>query len=327
MLKSETLLNSLKKNIKYLEIPDKTNLIFLTALSLLIVVNYYRINQWYLIVVVNTLLSISILYIVGHYEQKELEDKTKQSLSRFIRFWYPAFMMAFCFKEIYVLMISLTNSLYDHFLIGIDYMIFGVNPTQALFVISNPALTEFFQIVYNIFYLMPLIYGLELYLWHRYDELKYATFVILFGFYISLIGYLLLPAIGPRFTLHDFHTLNLELPGIFLTNILRDIINFGESIPKGIPNPGDVAQRDAFPSGHTIIILLITYLSHKIRSKSFYFYLPYSILMIFSTVYLRYHYVIDLAAGGVIVLFTIFITNRIYKDKLPKILKNFKDKT
>jgi len=321
------LLNSLKKNIKYLEIPDKTNLIFLTALSLLIVVNYYRINQWYLIVAVNTLLSISILYIVGHYEQKDLKDKTIPSLSRFIRFWYPAFMIAFCFKEIYVLMISLTNSLYDHLLMGIDYMIFGVNPTQTLFVISNPALTEFFQIIYNIFYLMPLIYGLELYLWHRYDELKYATFVILFGFYMSLIGYLLLPAIGPRFTLHDFQTLNLELPGIFLTNILRDIINFGESIPKGIPNPEDIAQRDAFPSGHTIIILLITYLSHKIRSKSFYFYLPYSILMIFSTVYLRYHYVIDLVAGGIVVLFTVFITNRIYKDKLPKILKNFKNKT
>ena len=321
------MLNFLKKNIKYLEIPDKTNLIFLTALSLLSIVNYFRISHWYLIVVVNTFLSISILYVVGHYERKEFEDRTKQTLSRFIRFWYPAFMIAFCFKEIYLLMIGLTGPLHDDILIRIDYMIFGANPTDVLFGISNPILTEFLQVVYDFFYVMPIIYAMELYLWHRYEELKYATFVILFGFYLSLIGYLILPAIGPRFTLHDFHTLNLELPGIFLTNVLRDIINFGESIPKGIPNPEDVAQRDAFPSGHTIIILLITYLSHKIKSKSFFFYLPYSILMIFSTVYLRYHYVIDLIAGGVIVLLTIFITNKIYKNKFPKILKNYKSKT
>jgi membrane-associated phospholipid phosphatase len=118
--------------------------------------------------------------------------------------------------------------------------------------------------------------------------------------------------------------LNQELPGVLLTNILRDIINFGESIPKGITNPEYVAQRDAFPSGHTIIILLITYLSHKIRSKSFYFYLPYSVLMIFSTIYLRYHYVIDLIAGVFIATITVYIANLIYKRKLPKIIKNFK---
>jgi len=194
----------------------------------------------------------------------------------------------------------------------------------VLFGISNPVLTECLQLVYDFFYVMPVIYAMELYLWHRFEELKYATFVILFGFYLSLIGYLILPAIGPRFTLHDFHTLNQEMPGVFLTNILRDIINFGESIPKGISNPEVVAQRDAFPSGHTIIILLITYLSHKIRSKSFYFYLPYSILMMFSTIYMRYHYVIDLIAGFLIAAFTVYIANLIYKRKLPKIIKNNK---
>jgi membrane-associated phospholipid phosphatase len=159
------------------------------------------------------------------------------------------------------------------------------------------------------------VYALELFLWHRYKEMKYATFVIFLGFYLSFIGYLILPAIGPRFQLHNFYNLNNELPGFFLTNFLRDVINFGESIPKDVLNAAVIAQRDAFPSGHTIIIVIIVYLSKKTKSNSFYFYLPYSILLIFSTIYLRYHYVIDIIGGVLISFITILIANFIYKKK------------
>ncbi len=80
---------------------------------------------------------------------------------------------------------------------------------------------EFFQIVYGLFYMMPVIYAMELYLWHRYEELKYAIFVVFFGFYLSFIGYLLVPAIGPRFTLLIFIIMNTELPGIFFAEKIR----------------------------------------------------------------------------------------------------------
>lgn len=225
-------------------------------------------------------------------------------------------MILFCFKEIYVIMLGAHNELYDQVLIKIDRWLFGVNPTEFLSAYLNPYAVEFFQIVYGLFYLMPVIYAMELYLWHRYEELKYAIFVIFFGFYLSFIGYLLVPAIGPRFSIHDFHKINLELNGLFVSEFIRNIINFGESIPQNISNPEFFAQRDAFPSGHTIIIILLTYLSHKIKSKSFYFYFPYAILMIFSTVYLRYHYVIDLIAAIPVVLITVFAANKLYAGKI-----------
>ncbi len=243
-------------------------------------------------------------------------EKKIRSWSRFLRFWYPSFMILFCFKEIYLIMIGFDTRLYDPELILIDQWIFGFNPTEYLAAYVNPVLVELLQIVYGLFYLMPVIYAMELYIWHRYEELKYAIFVVFLGFYLSFLGYIVVPAIGPRFTLHDFSNLNLELPGIFFADIIRGIIDFGESIPKNVSNPEAYAQRDAFPSGHTIIIILITYLSHKIRSGSFYFYLPYSVLMIFSTVYLRYHYVIDLIGGIPFVLVTIFIANKLYEGKI-----------
>lgn len=204
----------------------------------------------------------------------------------------------------------------DDVLIEIDRMIFGLDPTVFLSNYTHPVFTEFMQIIYSVFYLLPIIVALQLYLGKNYDEFKYFMFAVFLGFYISYIGYLLVPAIGPRFTLHDFHTLNFEIPGIFLTEIFRDVINYAESIPKNVPNPEDYAQRDAFPSGHTIIIVLITYMAYLFHRKWFYLYLIYCILMIFSTVYLRYHYVIDLIAAIPVVLITIYIANHLYRKKL-----------
>ncbi len=308
--------------LKYQEANDYVNQLFIAAITFLVIINHSKIESWYLIVLLNITLSLTTGYITIIYEIKHKSHEKTSGILRILRFWYPVFTILFFFKEIYVIMIILTPVLNDTILINIDRKIFGLDPTVYLFRFSNPLLTEFLQIIYILFYLMPVIYALELYLWKRYDELKYATFLILTGFYLSFFGYLILPAIGPRFTLHSFSELNNELPGLFLTNTLRDIINFGESIyPPDIKNPEVVAQRDAFPSGHTIIITLITYCSFRLKSKSFRFYLPYSMLMIFSTVYLRYHYVIDLIAGIGISVLTIIPGEFFFRHKLKNILK------
>jgi membrane-associated phospholipid phosphatase len=150
-------------------------------------------------------------------------------------------------------------------------------------------------------------------------------FVIFFGFYLSFIGYLLVPAIGPRFTLHDYNSINKELEGIFMYDKLRFIIDSGESIPADVSNPQDFAQRDAFPSGHTLIAMLITYLAFRVKMKWKWLFAVYTVLMIFSTVYLRYHYVIDLIAAIPFFLATIYVAEKLYKGKIqfnPAEIKN-----
>lgn len=315
----------MKKLLSYLKYPeanDYVNQIFIAVITFLVILNNSKIENWVYIVLLNVSLSVSTGYITIIYEKKyNTLGKTSLTL-RILRYWYPVFTILFFFKEIYIIMIILTPVLNDALLISIDRKIFGFDPTLYLFRFSNPLLTEFLQIIYILFYLMPVIYAMELYIWKRYDELKFTTFLILTGFYLSFFGYLILPAIGPRFTLHNFPDLNNELPGLFLTNTLRDIINFGESIyPPDIENPESIAQRDAFPSGHTIVITLITYCSFRLKSNSFRFYLPYSIIMLFSTIYLRYHYVIDLIAGIGISILTIILGEFIFRKKLKNILK------
>ena len=136
--------------------------------------------------------------------------------------------------------------------------------------------------------------------------MDFALFSIIYGFLLSYLGYFTLPGIGPRFTLHDFSTINEQLPGIFLTNFLRELVNFGESIPSGTPNPAEAVQRDIFPSGHTMITLIVIYLSVRLKSRSRYFFVPVGSLLIFSTVYLWYHYVIDLAGGLAFMIFSVW---------------------
>jgi membrane-associated phospholipid phosphatase len=201
---------------------------------------------------------------------------------------------------------------YDNVLIDIDRFILCFDPTVELFAIANPLLTEVLQIVYGTFFFLPIILGIELLLENKDEEFLFEATAVIFGFFLSYLGYIVIPAIGPRFTLHDFHMNNIEMPGLFMTNYLREIVNSGESIPAGTLNPALHAQRDCFPSGHTLITLVVMYLSVRYKACTRYFLIPSGTLLIFSTVYLRYHYVIDLIAGALFMVFTIWSSHKIY---------------
>ena len=183
---------------------------------------------------------------------------------------------------------------------------FGANPTQVLQKIAFPLLTEILQIIYSIFYLLPILLALFLLKKKRYLASDFAVFSIIYGFYLSYLGYFALPGIGPRFTLHDFSALNTQLPGLFLTKYLREFVNLGESVSPSTLNPAALVQRDVFPSGHTMITLIVMYLSVRLRSRSRYFFVPIGSLLIFATVYLQYHYVIDLVGGLIFMMFAMW---------------------
>ena len=282
-------------------------------MSVLLLIFHSKIESWYLLVTANIIAVVLITLVVVKYESGSGQTS---SILKILRFWYPVIMIVFIFKENYHMVHAINPYDVDPKLIKIDYMIFGINPTQWFYRFANPIVTEIMEIIYILYYLVIVIYGLELYLKKRYVDFKYSVLILFLGFYLSYILYMVFPAVGPRFYLHDFAAIDRELPGIFLTTPLRSILDFAESIPSGVANPHDYVQRDAMPSAHAEIVILLAYLSHKLRFRSFYFYLPYCILMITSTVYLRYHYVIDLVAGGVLAVMTVLVGNLLYRKKM-----------
>jgi membrane-associated phospholipid phosphatase len=58
--------------------------------------------------------------------------------------------------------------------------------------------------------------------------------------------------------------------------------------------------------------LIVMYLSVKFNVKSKFILIPVGILLIFATVYLRYHYFIDLAGGFILMVFTMWSGYYIY---------------
>src|SRR5438445_6134498 len=73
-----------------------------------------------------------------------------------------------------------------------------------------------------------------------------------------------------------------------------------------LPQILGVVSRDAFPSGHTDITLLSILLAFKFQTRVRWFVAVIGASLIFSTVYLRYHYVIDVIGGAVLALITLY---------------------
>jgi membrane-associated phospholipid phosphatase len=297
---------SFKKYFFNLYAIDLLIISFASFLTILNIVFFKRVDNWAIHIFFNTLFSILIILLAN------LDAKKKNLFIEIFHYWYILPVILLSFKEIYFMVKPISGADCDQYLIAIDKFIFGVNPTQFLLQYSTPIITEVLQIAYASFFIMPLLLLLELQISNRIIKFKFLAFSLVLGFILSYIGYFLFPAVGPRFTLHVFENMNSELPGLWLTDFLREIINVGESIPKGTINPIEVVQRDVFPSGHTQMTLITIFLAFKFRTKTRYFIYISGTLLIIATVYLRYHYVIDLFGGLFFMILTMYLAKILF---------------
>ena len=188
----------------------------------------------------------------------------------------------------------------DSMLIRIDFFLLGVHPTVWMERWTVPWLTDLLSLAYASYYFLPVVLAIALYLKNPKRDFEVAMFVLLLGYYVSFIGYILFPAIGPRHTLTHLQTVPLE--GSVITDFIRDTLNSWEH-----------NKRDCMPSGHTQVALMVLFLSYRYRRLLFYFFLPVASGLILSTVYHRYHYVIDLFAGAFLAVACVIIGPRLYK--------------
>ncbi len=284
---------------------------FALILSAVSITFSYRIPTWATLVVIN-MTAIVLVCALGYFRQR-----TQSRFLRAIHNWYVAPIVFFSFKELYFIIKPLHfGKDYDDWLIAVDRWLFGVNPTEWLMQFAHPLFTEILQIAYTSFYLLFFLLGSEFY--RRKDDrhlFHYFMFTVVYGFFLSYLGYFFFPAVGPRFTLHDFSQLDTDLPGVWLTPYLRWFVNYGGSVPMGVPNEVAIAgtQRDVFPSGHTMMTLVLMYMSAKFTAKVRYFMYVIGSLLILATVYQRYHYVIDLIGGALFMVICIATSASLYK--------------
>jgi membrane-associated phospholipid phosphatase len=161
-------------------------------------------------------------------------------------------------------------------------------------------LTDILQIAYSTYYFLPILLGVVLKIKKREEEFQKSLFLILLCFYLSYIGYILFPALGPRYAIEHLHEKALE--GFLFSENIQKILNLLEGI-----------KRDAFPSGHTGIALLVLFLSLRYEKFLFWILLIPVILLIFATIYCRYHYAVDVIGGVFLTIVTIVIGELYYQ--------------
>jgi membrane-associated phospholipid phosphatase len=228
------------------------------------------------------------------------EVKRPNRTTRLFRFWYPLPYVGACFKEMALLIPAVRFWTADQALADVDYRFWRANPTVWLERIQGPVLTEVLQIAYTLF--IPAVLLVAYLLWRKreFGKFQYYGFLIALGFLASYIGYLLVPARGPRFLL--IHLQHMPLRGLWLFQDMQMTLDQLES-----------AHFDCFPSGHTELTLLALWGSRLVSKRLFRAYLLYTPALIFATVYLRYHYSVDVLAGGVLAGGLIYLAPRLYR--------------
>jgi len=213
------------------------------------------------------------------------EVKRPNPTSWVFRHWYPLPYVAACYKESALLVPAVRGSDLDQWLAGLDSGFWGNHPTVWLERLHHPLLTEFLQWVYTLF--VPAVLWVAWLLWRRgrFAEFRFYAFLIALGFLASYLGYLAVPARGPRFVLK--HLQHIPLQGLWLFQGMQSVLDRLES-----------AHYDCFPSGHTELTILAWWGSRMVSKTWFRLYFAYTPFLIFATVYLRYHYTVDLLAGA-----------------------------
>ena len=211
--------------------------------------------------------------------------KRPNPTSWLFRNWYPLPYVGYFYKEMALLIPAVRHSDSDRWLANLDYRIWGANPCVWLERIQSPVLTEWEQLLYTLF--LPAVILVAVLLWRqgRFTEFQYYAFLIATGYMVSYIGYILVPARGPRYLLNDLQ--HIPLKGLWFFRTMQESLDRLESY-----------HYDCFPSGHTELTLLACWGSRLVSKRWFWIYLAYTPFLIFATVYLRYHYTVDLAAGA-----------------------------
>ena len=274
----------------YLNPIDRLTISFIVLLTAVILFNVSFIPSWSQLICKYSLLALVILFLTA------LDRKAPGiKLFSFLHAFIPIISVAMIFNSLGDIIPFIRQQYYDDVLIRIDYMLFATHPTLWMERFNSALLTALLQVAYISYYFMPIALGTLLFLRDKRDEFETAVFTIILCFYLSYIGYMLFPAIGPRFTLNHLQTTDLQAGP--MTQWIQQSLNSLEH-----------NKTDAFPSGHTAVALVSLFFAWKYRQRVlFRVMVPAVSALIVSTVYLRYHYVIDVIAGMMLALVTIFL--------------------
>lgn len=218
----------------------------------------------------------------------------------FLRHFYPMLLYGPFYWETGKLNHMLVPGFLDPSFIRLEARLFGVQPGLA-FMDRLPclAVSEIFYAAYFSYYLMIAGVALALFLRNRGQFLHYVS-VISLVFYVCYLIFIFAPVVGPLIFFR-------EIPGYRLPADvqLAAAPAFPAAVQAGlfyrlmewVYRPFD-APGASFPSSHVAVAIGTVYFSFRYLRRIRWPHLVAVILLCAATVYCRYHYAVDVAAGA-----------------------------
>lgn len=247
---------------------------------------------------------------LAHYliAGKEMRLESGGSLPQFVRPYWEIVRDWFPFLVILLMYYSLwgdaTHLLVttdrDRMLIAWDQKLFGFQASLALEPFISPPLTAWMQFAYFFHILNVPIVACFIYVRRSRKHFREMMCGLVLVTFFGLVGYLLVPGIGPLYTLRDRFTVALTQP-LAVFNAQMEFMDFAR------------IRRDVFPSLHVGLSFVIWLYAYRNSRRLFWILAPFVLSLWVSTIYLRYHYLVDDLAGLLLAPSCYWLANRLFE--------------
>lgn len=189
---------------------------------------------------------------------------------------------------------------FDRELLNIDLRMLGYTPAVTMESWISGPLTDLMTLFYFLHLILPPVLGLKLYL---QEKMLFRQFLVsvLAATALGIAGYVTVPAVGPAAAFPEMFTVSLD--GALYGSVGRmiDMVR---------------APRDVFPSLHVCLSAIVLWFSWKAGRGWFAAILPLVIGNWISTMYLRYHYFIDVIAGWIAAVLAVVVARQLLRVEM-----------
>ena len=253
--------------------------------------------------------AFAIMILVGYLVYRYVSGQNSHGidLTLLLRVIATVFVGFIAFSRMKSLIPLVNGHLYDDIFSKIDIWLFlGHSPTLALLNIKATWFIKATYFAYTGFYaLFPLVF---MFAFVVRDTVLVRRLVagMLAVNVIGLLLYYLLPSMGPLFTSPELFA---HIPNKWAKVLMDGFIAVKADPSTFLASPH--MGIAAFPSLHAAQFTFFGWMSARRFKWTAYFIIPWGVLLYIATVYMGWHYVIDLVAGAGIAMVAVGIVKRI----------------
>jgi membrane-associated phospholipid phosphatase len=224
------------------------------------------------------------------------------AIAQDVRIWWPLLALIACYPLVPLIIEKSPGFAGDGWLARLDSgLFFGHDPLLLAEQAIWWPLSELLAACYSVYGFLFVATAALLLLKENDGPARWLVLATTATLALGYVGYSLVPAVGPLYTT-TFHV-PIEL-------------RYMSELKNAVHDSRRIA-RDCFPSLHTAVTLILLEAARRWLRTAFWIMLPVAALIPPACVYLRYHYVSDVIAGGLLAAAAVIATDAVTARRAP----------